>query len=102
MNNNKELGTLVANARLVPTRVAANIGTDVAYAKPMPTSGAVTCEYLRRHKCVNQSRTPRLARFLLVSNLARCLLVAQILLTPELAQILLKSILAQLMSIHLW
>jgi len=23
----------------------------------MPTSGDVTCEYLRRHKCVNQCRS---------------------------------------------
>ena len=51
------IGTLIANARLMPTQEATKVGTILANAKPMPTSGVVTCEYSRRHECVDQSRT---------------------------------------------
>lgn len=51
------IGTDVANARLMPTREATKVGTILANAKPMPTSGAVTWDYSRRHECVNRGRT---------------------------------------------
>jgi len=52
-----KVGTLIANARLMPTRGVTGVGTILANAKPMPTFAVETCEYSRRHECVNQSRT---------------------------------------------
>ena len=52
-----KVGTVFANARLMPTREATGVGTILANAKPMPTSAVETCEYSRRHECVNRGRT---------------------------------------------
>ena len=37
------IGTLIANARLMPTREATKVGTILANAKPMPTFAVETC-----------------------------------------------------------
>ena len=46
-SNASAIGTLIANARLVPTREATQVGMDIANAKPVPTSGALTRDYSR-------------------------------------------------------
>ena len=51
------VGTFLANAKPMPTQGAAKVGTLIANAKLMPTSAVETCEYSRRHECVNQCRT---------------------------------------------
>jgi hypothetical protein len=46
-SNASAIGTLFAIAQLVPTREATQVGMDIANAKPVPTSGAVTWDYSR-------------------------------------------------------
>ena len=51
------VGTILANAKPMPTQGATKVGTLIANAKLMPTFAVETCEYSRRHECVDQCRT---------------------------------------------